>query len=84
MYVNIYELKTSRFLQTTSKTPFFFFFFNGAADHIGPWPPRMRFLNLTLIDSWYDSLDERSARRKAATYTGQHKHRIHAYKHPGL
>jgi hypothetical protein len=44
----------------------------------------MRFLNLTLIDSWYDSLDQWSARRKAATYTGQHKHRINADKHPCL
>jgi hypothetical protein len=36
---------------------FFFFFFSffflyGAAAHIGPWPPLMRFRNLTLIDGW--------------------------------
>jgi hypothetical protein len=37
---------------------FLFFFFNGAAAHIGPWPPLMRFRNLTLIDNWQDSLDE--------------------------
>jgi hypothetical protein len=30
---------------------------------------------VNLIDSWQDSLDGRSARRKTATYTGQHKHR---------
>jgi hypothetical protein len=30
------------------------------------------------------SLDEWSARRKAATYTGQHEHRINAEKHPCL
>jgi hypothetical protein len=28
------------------------FFIYGAPAHIGPWPPLMRFLNLTLIDSW--------------------------------
>jgi hypothetical protein len=28
---------------------------------------------MNFIDSQYDSLDEWSARRKAATYTGQHK-----------
>jgi hypothetical protein len=33
----------------------------------------MRFRNLTLIDGWLDSLNEWSARRKAATHTGQHK-----------
>jgi hypothetical protein len=32
-------------------------------------------------DSRYDSLDGGSARRKAATYTGQHKHRINANIH---
>jgi hypothetical protein len=26
--------------------------------HIGPRPPLTRFLNLTLIDDWWDSLDE--------------------------
>jgi hypothetical protein len=52
--------------------------------NIGPWPPLTRFRNLTLIDNWQDSLDEWSARRKAATYTGQHKHRINADKHPYL
>jgi hypothetical protein len=30
----------------------FVFFLYGASAHIGPWPPLMRFLNLTLIDSW--------------------------------
>jgi hypothetical protein len=25
---------------------------NGAAAHVGPWPPLMRFLNLALIDGW--------------------------------
>jgi hypothetical protein len=30
---------------------------------------------MTLTDSWLDNLDEGSARRKAATYTGQHKYR---------
>jgi hypothetical protein len=30
------------------------------------------------IHSRYDSLDWGSARRKVATYTGQHKHRINA------
>jgi hypothetical protein len=52
--------------------------------HIGPRPPLMSFLNLTLIYSWEESLDGWSARRKAATYTVQHKHRINADKHPCL
>jgi hypothetical protein len=30
----------------------FFFFFLGTTAHIGPWPPLMRFRNLTLIDNW--------------------------------
>jgi hypothetical protein len=61
-------------------TPFFFFFFffflllfffflYGASAHIGPRP---LYEVRNLIDNW--SLDEWSARRKAATYTGQHKH----------
>jgi hypothetical protein len=29
---------------------------------------------MDLTDSWYDSLDGGSARRKDATYTGQHEH----------
>jgi hypothetical protein len=37
----------SRFLRNVC-----IFFLYGAAAHIGPWPPLMRFLNLTLIDSW--------------------------------
>jgi hypothetical protein len=44
----------------------------------------MRFRNLTLMDGWQDFLDDWSAHRKAATYTGQHKHRINANKHPCL
>jgi hypothetical protein len=39
----------------------------------------LQFLNH--IDSRYDSLGGGSARRKAANYTGQHKHRINANIH---
>jgi hypothetical protein len=42
----------------------------------------LQFLNLT--ESREDSSDEGSARHKAATYTGHHKHRINADKHPCL
>jgi hypothetical protein len=40
------------------RSPLFFFFLYGAAAHIGPWPPLMRFRNLTLIDGWQYYLDE--------------------------
>jgi hypothetical protein len=40
--------------------------------------PGRFFQFINLIHSRYDSLDGGSARRKAATYTGQHKHRINA------
>jgi hypothetical protein len=39
---------------------------------------------MKLIDSWSDSLDGGSARRKSTTYTGQHKHIINAGRHPCL
>jgi hypothetical protein len=42
----------------------------------------LKFLNL--VDSRYDSLDGGSARRRAATCTGQHKLRINVEKHPCL
>jgi hypothetical protein len=48
---------------------------------VDPWP---LFQFLDLIHSRYDSLDGESARRKAATYTEQHKHRINAHVHPCL
>jgi hypothetical protein len=40
----------------------------------------LQYLNLSRLES----LDGGSARRKAATYTGQHKHRINADRHPCL
>jgi hypothetical protein len=43
-----------------------------------PWNASFHFTFLVL-GSRYDSLDGGSARRKAATYTGQHKHRINAH-----
>jgi hypothetical protein len=36
------------------------------------------------IKSWQDSFGGGSGRRKAATYTGEHKHRKNAEKHPCL
>jgi hypothetical protein len=43
-----------------------------------------KFIVRPRIDSWYDSLDWSSPRRKAATYTRQHKHRINTHIHPCL
>jgi hypothetical protein len=39
---------------------------------------RINYEIMNLIDSRQDSLDGRAARRKAATYTGQHKYRTNA------
>jgi hypothetical protein len=62
-----------------------FFFSYGASAHVGHWPPLMRFLNSYTYRQLVGLLDE-SARRKAATYTGQHKHRINAdiHAHSGI
>jgi hypothetical protein len=54
------------------------FFLSMALQPFGPWP-RFQFLNP--IRSRKDSLEGGSARRKAATYTSQHKHRIKAHVH---
>jgi hypothetical protein len=40
--------------------------------------PGRFFQILPLIHRQYDSLDGEPARRKAAAYTGEHKHRINA------
>jgi hypothetical protein len=48
-----------------------------------PWNALFHF-NFLILDSRYDSLDGGSAHRKAATNTGQYKHRIHADNHPCL
>jgi hypothetical protein len=37
--------------------------------------------SLLILESWYDSLDGESVHHKAATYTGEHKHRINANIH---
>jgi hypothetical protein len=39
---------------------------------------------MNLVDSQYDTLDGGSASRKAATYTGLHKHGINAHRQPCL
>jgi hypothetical protein len=44
----------------------------------GLFPFRITFEIMNLIDSWYDSMDGGSGRHKAATYTGEHKHRTEA------
>jgi hypothetical protein len=45
-----------------------------------------RFVSLRFLNLWQSlgRLGQRISRRKAATYTGQHKHRIIADKHPCL
>jgi hypothetical protein len=48
---------------------------------VGSWT---LFQFLDLLHSRQDSLDGGSAGRKAATYTGQHKHGINAHRHPYL
>jgi hypothetical protein len=55
--------------------PSFFFFYFSYQNWSG---------TMDLIDSRQDSLDGWPARRKAATYTGQHKHRRNADRHPRL
>jgi hypothetical protein len=47
----------------------------------GPWP---LFQLLDLLHIRQDTLEGGSARRKVATYTEQHKHRINAHRHPYL
>jgi hypothetical protein len=61
-----------------------FFLFH--LERLGSWPaPIQNYLrNLNLVDSWQDSLDGWPARRKATTYTGQHKQRINVERHPCL
>jgi hypothetical protein len=49
--------------------------------NVGPWQ-LFQFRNPT--HSWGDSLEGGSARRKTATYTGQHEHRINAQRYSCL
>jgi len=55
---------------------------------VGLFRFRTYFLKLmNLLDSWKDSLDGRSTRRKASAYTGQHKHskmRTHIHASGGI
>jgi hypothetical protein len=44
---------------------------------VGHWP--LFQFGYLFLHRWQNSLDGRSARRKAATYTGQHKDRINAH-----
>jgi hypothetical protein len=48
-----------------------------------PWNASFHF-SFLILHSRQDSLDGGSARRKASTYTRQHKHRINAHRHPYL
>jgi hypothetical protein len=50
----------------------------------GLFPFRITSEVMNLIDSLQDPLNNRSARRKAVTFTGQHKHRINVDRHECL
>jgi hypothetical protein len=54
----------------------FFFYLDGLGSLARSCSEFINSKIMNLIDSQYDSFDGSSARRKATTYTGQHKHRI--------
>jgi hypothetical protein len=76
-----FESKWTAFKLTRMRAVLQYTFFSLALQPFGSWP-FFQFLNS--IHSRQYSLDGGSARRKPATYTQQHKHRINAQRHPFL